>query len=122
MVYLFLAIGALGFVICFKLLDIAPRVGAVMAATRQAQRVISSASLEDEAKEVAIQKAAISMARSLALILGRTALCILMPVAAVWLGAQTGAYSMAEALAAASNSIFIVVSSVAMIAVLMLFR
>jgi hypothetical protein len=122
MVYLFLAIGALGFVICFRLLDVAPQVRAVMAAIRRAQGVISSASLKDEAKEVAIQKAAISMARSLALILGRTALCILLPVAAVWLGAQTGAYSAADALAAASNSIFIVVSSVAMIAVLMLFR
>jgi hypothetical protein len=122
MVYLFLAIGALGFVICFRLLDIAPQVGAVMAATRQAQRVISSASLKDEAKEVAIQKAAISMARSLALILGRAALCILIPVVTVWLGAQTGAYSTADALAAASNSIFIVVSSVAMMAALMLFR
>lgn len=122
MVYLFLGIGALVFVICLNRLDVASPVRAVVAATRQAQGIIGSAQLTDEAKEAAIQTAAIATAVSLALILGRVALCILIPTATVWLGAQTGAYSTADALAAASNWIFIIASSATMIAAWLLIR
>jgi hypothetical protein len=111
MVYLFLAIGALVFVICLNRLDVASQMRVVVAATRQAQGIISSAHLTDEAKEVAIQKAAIAMAVSLALILGRLGLCLLIPATTLWLGAQSGAYSTADALAAAANWVFIIASS-----------
>jgi hypothetical protein len=122
MVYLFLAIGALVFVICFKRLDIARRAREVVAATRRAHGIIRSERLADEAKEAAVQKAAMLMAGSGVALLGRMALCLLVPVAAVWLGAQSGAYSTADALAAASTWTFIIASSAAIIAVWLVIR
>ena len=122
MVYLFLAAGTLVFVVCFKLLDVIPHVSAVVATVRQAHGIIRSRGLTDEAKEVAIQKTAVSMAALLTLIIARMALCLLVPVAALWLGAQSGAYSMAEALTAASDWTFITASSAVMLAALTVLR
>jgi hypothetical protein len=122
MVYLFLAIGALVFVICFKLLDVGPHVRAIVPAARQAHGIIRSVSLTDEAKQTAIQKAATIMAGSAVVILGRMALCLMMPMAAVWLGAQSGAYTMADALAAAPNWTFIIASSLVMLPALIVAR
>jgi hypothetical protein len=122
MVYAFLAAGVLVFVICFRLLDVVPKVRAVIEATRRAQGIISSKSLTDEEKEAAVQRAAIAMTGSLVAILGRVALCVLVPTVTVWLGAQSGAYSTADALVAASSWTFIVASSVVMIAALAVIR
>ncbi|MGH6913058.1 MAG: hypothetical protein ACREH3_05070, partial [Geminicoccales bacterium] len=90
--------------------------------TQRTQGIIRSKSLTDEEKEAAIQKAAIFMAGSVVMILGRMALCLLVPTAMVWLGAQFGAYSTADALVAASNWTFIVASSVVMMAALTIIR
>jgi hypothetical protein len=122
MVYAFLAAGVLVFVICFRLLDVVPKVRAVIGATRRAQGIISSKSLTDEEKEAAVQRAAIAMTGSLVAILGRVALCVLVPTVTVWLGAQSGAYSTADALVAASSWTFIVASSAVMIAALAIIR
>jgi hypothetical protein len=122
MVYAFLAAGVLVFVICFRLLDVVPKVRAVIEAIRRAQGIISSKSLTDEEKEAAVQRAAIAMTGSLVAILGRVALCVLVPTVTVWLGAQSGAYSTADALVAASSWTFIVASSVVMIAALAVIR
>jgi hypothetical protein len=122
MVYAFLAAGVLVFVISFRLLDVVPKVRAAIAATRTAQGIISSKSLTDEEKETAVQRAAIAMAGTALVILGRVAVCVLVPTLTVWLGAQSGAYSTADALVAASNWTFIAVSSVVMIAALTIIR
>jgi hypothetical protein len=122
MLYLVLAVGAVVFGVCFKLLDIVARVRAVIAAARQAHGILRSESLTDEAKEAAIQKAAIRMAGSGVALVGRLALCLLVLVGAVWLGAQSGAYTAADALAAASDWRFIIASSGAMIAALIAIR
>ena len=122
MVYAFLAAGILVFVISFRLLDVVPKVRAAIDATRRAQGIISSKSLTDEEKETAVQRAAIAMAGTAVAILGRVAVCVLVPTITVWLGAQSGAYSTADALVAASNWTFIAVSSVVMIAALTIIR
>jgi hypothetical protein len=122
MVYAFLAAGVLVFVICFRLLDVVPEVRAVIEAIRRAQGIISSKSLTDEEKEAAVQRAAIAMAGTVVVILGRAALCVLVPTLMVWLGAQSGTYSTADALVAASNWTFIVASSVVMIAAMTIIR
>lgn len=122
MVYVSLAAGAMVFVVCFKLLDVMAQVRAVVAAAHRAHRIIRSQSLTDEAKEAAIQRAAILMTGSGIALLGRLTLCILVPVGAVWLGAQSGAYTTADALTAASNWAFIVASSLAMTGALMVLR
>jgi hypothetical protein len=62
------------------------------------------------------------MAGSMVAILGRVALCVLVPAVTVWLGAQSGAYSTADALVAASSWTFIVASSLVMIAALTIIR
>jgi hypothetical protein len=122
MVYAFLSAGVLVFVICFRLLDVVPKVRAVIEATRRAQRIISSKSLTDEEKEAAVQSAAIAMAGSTVAILGRVALCVLAPALTVWLGAQAGAYSTSDALVAASSWSFIVASSAVMVTALTIVR
>jgi hypothetical protein len=122
MVYAFLAAGVLVFVISFRLLEVVPKVRAAIDATRRAQGIISSKSLTDEEKETAVQRAAIVMAGTAVVILGRVAVCVLVPTLMVWLGAQSGAYSTADALVAASNWTFITVSSVVMIAALTIIR
>jgi hypothetical protein len=78
--------------------------------------VIWSRDLREEDKEALVQKAAISVAGSTMAILGRVALCLLIPAFAVWLGKQAGAYSTADIWAAASNWVFIAASSALMIA------
>jgi uncharacterized membrane protein (DUF485 family) len=122
MAYLFLAIGALVFVVCLNRLGVASCIRGVVTASRQAHGIISSARLTDEAKEVAIQKAAVATASSLAMIVGRVGLCLLISAAPVWLGTQTDAYSAADALAAASDWTFIVTASVIMTAALIVLR
>jgi hypothetical protein len=122
MVHLSLVIGTMVFVVCFKLLDVVPQVRAVATATRQALSIIRVESLTDEAKEAAIQKAAREMAGSVIMILGRLTLCLLVPVAVVWLGVHSGAYTAANALAVASDWTFVITVSVGMIVVLMVLR
>jgi hypothetical protein len=122
MTYLFLAIGAVVFVVCFKLLDVVPKLRAAVAVTREAQGVIRSESLTDQAKEAAIQQAAIHMARFAVGLLVRMALCLLLAFAAVWVGAHAGAYTMADVRAAASDWMFIIASSLVMVGALMVIR
>jgi hypothetical protein len=122
MVYAFLAAAVVVFVISFRLLDVVPNVRAAIDATRRAQGIISSKSLTDEEKETAVQRAAIAMAGTVVVILGRVAVCVLVPTLIVWLGAQAGAYSTADALVAASNWTFIAVSSAVMLAALTIIR
>lgn len=121
-VYVFLAVAALAFVICFRRLDVVAQLREAVGVTRHAHDIVGSASLTDQAKEIATQQAAIAMARLLVVILGRVALCLLVPAAAVWLGVQSGAYSPADAVAAASNWMFIATTSVTMVAALIIMR
>lgn len=122
MLYLVLAAGTVVFIVCFKLLDVLAQVRAVVTLTRQAHGIIRSARLTDEAKEAAIQRAAIRMAGCGGALLGCMALCLLIPTATVWLGAQSGAYTIADALAVASDWTFVIAASLGMIAILMVLR
>ena len=122
MLYLVLAAGTVVFIVCFKLLDILAQVRAVVTLARQAHGIMRSAGLTHEAKEAAIQKAAIRMAGCGGALLGRMALCLLIPTATVWLGTQSGAYTLADALAAASDWTFVIAASLGMTAVLMVLR
>jgi hypothetical protein len=121
-VYLVLAIGAVVFVICFKLLDVVPKLRAAVAVTREAHGIIRSDSLTDEFKEAAVQQAAVHMARSAVVLLARMGRCLLLGFAAIWVGAHVGPYTTADVLAAASDWMFITASSLVMLCALMMIR
>ncbi|MEM8987202.1 MAG: hypothetical protein AAGC95_10810 [Pseudomonadota bacterium] len=115
MVYVVLAAAIIVFMACFKALALVPRMSRIVETARSAQSVIGSKTMTDDQKEEAAQKAAVALAGGMVGVLGRVAVCVLAPVALVWIGAQTGAYTTVEATAAATNWVFITVSSIVMI-------
>jgi len=122
MAYLSLAVSVLVFVVCLKALNILAHVRRIVDDARGAHVVIRSRDLTDAEKEAATQRAAIAMVGSLASLVARVAVCVVLPVGGVWLGAQTGAYDTAEAMAAATDRVFIGLSSVVMIGLLVMMR
>jgi hypothetical protein len=112
MIYLFLSLAVGLFVVALKASGLVPRAQVVFSATRAATAVMRSPELSEEQKETAVQKAALEMFGSLFSIAVRTVFTLALPVALVLLGCAVGLYSAEEAVRAASNWYFIVLSTV----------
>ncbi len=122
MVYFFLAASAALFFLGIRVFGIVPRVKGVIAATHVATTVMRSRDMSEEEKESAIQKAALEMIGSFLSILVRTALIVAISIAVVALGSETALFSMQDAIHAASNWTFIVVSTLLMIGAFLVFK
>jgi hypothetical protein len=122
MVYVFLLIAIALFAVSIKLFGGGAKIKLVVAATREARSVIRSRTLNEEAKEAAIQAAAIRMFGDALSILLRAALALVVPFAFVLLGAALGLYVIDDAARAASDWYFIIGSTIVMIGALMVTR
>ncbi len=120
MVYIFLTIALILFALCFKAMKLVPVTKQIIVDSNTALAVIRSAELTDAEKETGTRRAAVAMIGSLVTILARSAVCLLVPVAFVWLLARVGIYAESEAVAAASNWIFVAASSLAMLGLVVL--
>ncbi|RMD87017.1 MAG: hypothetical protein D6807_08650 [Alphaproteobacteria bacterium] len=116
MVYLALSLSLILFMLLIHLLGIVPRARAILADTRSALAVMRDAQLSEEEKETAVQKAALAMFGAAASIIARIAVSLVLPALLVLAGAQGGMlYEESALVAAASDWVFILVASAAMI-------
>ncbi|MFQ5347381.1 MAG: hypothetical protein ACE5ED_06010 [Rhodothalassiaceae bacterium] len=116
MVYLALSLSLILFMLLIHLLGIVPRARAILADTRSALAVMRNAQLSEEDKEKAVQKAALAMFGAAASIIARIAVSLVLPALLVLAGAQGGAlYEESALITAATDWIFILVASAAMI-------
>lgn len=115
MTYAFLAVSVFLFMLAIKLFGVVPQVRKIIAETQMAVGVMRSRELDDEEKEERVQKAAIAMMASCVFVTLRIAATVAVPVIFVAAPVYFGLYTADEVYAAASNWIFIVVSSVVMI-------
>lgn len=122
MVYLFLMIATVLFMAALRLSGTVPKVRFAMAQTRAALATMAAADLSEEAKETAVQRAAIGMFGSLASILLRTLVCTGVPAAFVALGAAGGLYGMEDVVRAGTDPYFIAASTVVVVAGFYLIR
>jgi hypothetical protein len=122
MVYVFLMIATILFMVALRLSGTVPKVRFAMAQTREALATMSAADLTEEAKEVAVQRAAIGMFGSLASILLRTLACVGAPAALLALGIAAGLYGMEDVVRAGTDPYFIAASTAAVIAGFYLMR
>ena len=116
MTYAFLVVSVFLFMLAIKLFGVVPQVREIMAETNTALGVMRSRELGDDEKEERVQKAAIAMMKSAVVVIIRIAATVAVPVVFVAAPVYFGLYTADEIYAAASNWIFIVVSSVVMIA------
>jgi hypothetical protein len=122
MVHVFLMIATVLFMVVLRLSGTVPKVRLAMAQTREALATMSAADLTEEAKEIAVQRAAIGMFGSLASILMRTLVCVGSPVAFVALGGAAGLYGMEDVVRASTDPYFIAASAAVVIAGFYLMR
>ncbi len=115
-VYLFLAIAFLLFLACFRALNLVPVTRRIVVDAGDSLAVIRSVELSDAEKEARTQRAAITMAGSLVSVLVRSAICLVVPAAFVWLAGKAGFISPDNALAVATNWPFIITSSLVLLA------
>lgn len=116
MTYAFLVVSVFLFMLAIRLFGVVPHVREIMADTNTALSVMRSRELDDEEKEERVQKAAIAMMKASVVVITRIAATVAVPVIFVAVPVYFGLYTADEVLVAASNWIFIVVSSVVMIA------
>lgn len=116
LVYGLLALCLMLFMGSLKVTGLVPRVEAAGAAGRRALAVMRDPALSDDEKEVAMQKAALAMFGAFFLITLSVAVALAVPLGAVYLADLAGLVSLGEAEAAATDWVFIIVSSLFMIA------
>lgn len=122
MAYLFLALSVGLLVLAIKGLGMVPRVRGVIAAIHAAMATMRSRHLSEEQKEIAVQRAAVEMFRSLGSLSARTLLALAAPLAFVLLGAFLGLYGADDIVRAASDWYFIGASTAFMIGALAVVR
>jgi hypothetical protein len=115
MTYAFLIASVFLFMLAIKVFRIVPEVQEIIGASRSAVAVMRSQDLAEEEKEEQVQKAAIKMFASSFFIVIRIAATVAVPVVFVAVPTYFGLFTGEEVYAAASNWIFIIVSSVVMI-------
>jgi hypothetical protein len=121
-VYLFLAVAIALFALGLKVLGGVSELGLVVAATREATAVMTSRTLDEAAKEVAIRSAALGMfVRALA-IAAKFALALAAPLVVVLLGVALDLYGIDDVLRAASDWYFILGSTLVLVGALIVVR
>jgi hypothetical protein len=122
MAYLFLAIAVGLFALSIRLTGGGSKLRLVVTATQDAAAVMTSRTLDEEAKEAAIRTAAIGMFGHTFSILVRLAFALAVPSAFVLLGAALGFYQIDDAMRAATNWYFILGSTAVMVGALVVVR
>lgn len=122
MVYAFLMAAAVLFMVALRLSGTVPKVRSAMAQTRAALATLSAADLSEEAKEIAVQRAAVGMFGALGSILLRMLACVGIPAALVASGSVAGLYGMEDVVRASTDPYFIAASTAAVVAGLYLMR
>ena len=122
MTYAFLIASVFLFMLAIKAFGIVPQVQEIVATTRSALAIMHAPDLAEEEKEKQVQKAAIAMFASCFFVIIRILATMAVPVVFVAAPTYFGLYSADEVYIAASNWIFIVVSSVVMIGLWIAFK
>ena len=118
--YAALTLTILVFIAGIRILGIVPQVKQVISQSNGALAVIKSTNLSEEQKETAIQKAAVQMLSNFLSITLRVAALLGLLFAVLYLGVFANIYAWEQLLEDASNWYFIGVSSIVMIAALVL--
>ena len=116
MIYLVLSAAVALFAVCFHQLRLVPVTKGIIAGTHDAVGVLRSTTLSDRDKETAIQRAAIRTTTSFISLLLRTMAACIVPVMFVWVFIPLGLFSAEEVWQGTTNVYFIVVSVLAMVA------
>ena len=116
MIYLALSASIVLFLVCMKLCGVVESIRPVFANSRAALAVMRSTELSDLEKEAAVQKAALGMFKSFFSVTLRILVTLAVPAAFVWAGNVTGLYTLEGAIEAASDWMFLIVSSLVVVA------
>jgi len=122
MSYLFLALSVVVFMVGIKLLGVVTRVHKVIVLSRCAVSTMRAAQLSEDEKEIEIQRAAVEMSKSCISILVRVFLILAVPYALILFGEFLGFYNHEQLVSAATNWMFITVSSIAMVVALVVLK
>ena len=87
------------FILLFKYLDVTSVAQDAIGKTRQASQVFRDKSLDDEQKEVRLQRASISLFKSAFLIIALSAVCLLVSAVPIAVAAWTGLATETEIVA-----------------------
>lgn len=122
MSFVFLAASVVLFVACLKLFGVVPQVRRVIEVTRGATASMASRTLSEEEKEAAVRQAAVQAFARFCSITLRVALTLALPFLLVAAGSAMDLYTTQQAIEAASDWVFIVAASIAMVAALAVVR
>ena len=108
-------VGALFCVVSFALLlhwvRLVERTRDVLAVSREATRVLQNTSLTDRAKEEATRRGAVQLFRLLFILIAGTLVCLLAPLAVIWILNSAGLMSLEGVLATLARWDFLLAGS-----------
>lgn len=109
-----------GFVILFQLLGLVEKSKNVTSIAFKSLNIIGSPALSDEEKESELQKNSCKLFGLFFILAGGGASALLLPVGILWLGDRLGWLSLAAVLDTTLSPVFLILSSIAVIIVLLL--